>query len=178
LSSKEQVNYTKVMGGHQLFLSLGGNLGNKSKIFPETQDLIREQIGEILKISSPYESKAWGFQSRHLFLNQVIKVETCLSPFEVLINIRFIENHFGRTRKQGKYLSRKMDIDLLFYDNVIIRTEELTIPHPLLAERKFVLIPFMEIEPDFFHPLLKKNIRDICRDCQDCSIIAKKSPVN
>jgi 2-amino-4-hydroxy-6-hydroxymethyldihydropteridine diphosphokinase len=164
------------MAKHQLFLSLGGNLGNKNEIFAETLARINTQIGTIKALSSPYESVAWGFRSKHLFRNQVVKVGTDLSPEEVLKNIRTIENHFGRVRKPGKYLSRKMDIDILFYDDLQLCSEDLIIPHPLLAERKFVLIPFLEIDPEFIHPVLNKSIREICPDCPDHSSVGKIFP--
>lgn len=163
------------MAKHQLFLSLGGNLGNKNVIFAETLARISTRIGTIQALSSPYESPAWGFLSRHLFRNQVVKLETSLSPEEVLKNIRLTEDHFGRVRIPGKYLSRKMDIDILFYDDLILHTEELTIPHPLLSERKFVLIPLLEIEPEFIHPVLKKSIREICQECPDPASVSKIS---
>lgn len=163
------------MAKHQLFLSLGGNLGNKNEIFAETLARINTRIGTIQALSSPYESPAWGFLSRHLFRNQVVKLDTSLSPEEVLINIRQIEDHFGRVRTPGKYLSRKMDIDILFYDNLVLHSEELIIPHPLLPERQFVLIPLLEIEPEFIHPVLEKSIREICRECPDLETVRKIS---
>jgi len=163
------------MAKHQLLLSLGGNLGNKSEIFAAALAMIGIQIGTIQALSSPFESPAWGFRSQHRFRNQVVKLETSLSPEEVLKNIRLIEDHFGRVRIPGKYLSRKMDIDILFYDDLVLHSEELTIPHPLLSERKFVLIPLLEIEPEFLHPVLNKSIREICHDCPDLETVSKIS---
>jgi 2-amino-4-hydroxy-6-hydroxymethyldihydropteridine diphosphokinase len=161
------------MGEHQLFLSLGGNLGNKSEIFASTLRYIEELIGRPEKVSSIYESSSWGFHSGNLFWNQVIQVETRLSPEEVLGEIRIIENHFGRKREPGKYLSRKMDIDILFYDDLILNSEELTIPHPHIALRKFILEPLSEVSSEYFHPVLKEKISQILLNCVDSSLVRR-----
>jgi 2-amino-4-hydroxy-6-hydroxymethyldihydropteridine diphosphokinase len=161
------------MGEHQLFLSLGGNLGNKSGIFASTLRYIEEFIGRPEKVSSIYESPSWGFHSEKLFWNQVIQVETWLSPEEVLREIRIIEDHFGRRREPGKYLSRKMDIDILFYDDLILNSDELTIPHPHIALRKFILEPLFEIIPEYFHPVHKEKISQILLNCVDPSLVRR-----
>jgi 2-amino-4-hydroxy-6-hydroxymethyldihydropteridine diphosphokinase len=161
------------MGEHQLFLSLGGNLGNKSEIFDFTIRYIEEQIGQKMRISSIYKSASWGFHSRYLFWNQVIEVETRLSPGEILREIRIIEDRFGRKRKPGEYLSRKMDIDILFYDDLVLNSEELIIPHPLIAERKFILEPLSEIAPEYFHPVLKEKIIQIRLNCLDSAKVSR-----
>lgn len=155
---------------HQLFLSLGGNLGNKSEIFNKTLTLIAENIGDIAKISSIYESPAWGFESDLLFWNQILMVQTALLPNEVLQEIGKIEIFFGRERKPGLYLSRKMDIDILFYDNLILKTEKLTIPHPLIGERRFILQPLAEIAPALIHPENGLSIENILQTCTDKAI--------
>jgi 2-amino-4-hydroxy-6-hydroxymethyldihydropteridine diphosphokinase len=161
------------MAGHQLILCLGGNLGNKAQIFSETSDLVENEIG-IVKNSSPiYETPPWGFKSRNRFWNQVLVVETNLEPMEVLQKIRAIENHFGRIRKDGTYLSRKMDIDILFYDNEIIQTEELTIPHPLMEMRRFVLAPLVDIMPDHTHPVAGKKMAEMLSECRDNSEVKR-----
>jgi 2-amino-4-hydroxy-6-hydroxymethyldihydropteridine diphosphokinase len=161
------------MGEHQLFLSLGGNLGKKREIFDSTLRYIEAQIGRPLKVSSIYQSASWGFHSRNLFWNQVVQVETRLSPEEVLSEIRIIEDHFGRRREPGKYLSRKMDIDILFYDDLILNSQELTIPHPHIALRRFILEPLFEVAPEYFHPVLKGNISQICINCLDSSCVTR-----
>ena len=161
------------MGEHQLFLSLGGNLGKKSEIFDSTMRYIEAQIGSPLKVSSIYKSSSWGFHSRNLFWNQVIKVETRLSPEEVLREIRIIEDYFGRRREPGIYLSRKMDIDILFYDDLILNSQELTIPHPQIALRKFILEPLFEVAPEHIHPVLKEKINKIRLNCKDFSKVRK-----
>jgi 2-amino-4-hydroxy-6-hydroxymethyldihydropteridine diphosphokinase len=163
------------MAGHQLFLSLGGNLGVKKEIFTTTIQMVDNRIGHPIKISSIYESPSWGFRSQHYFWNQVLEVETGLSPEEVLVEIRTIEKFFGRKRRSGHYLSRKMDIDILFYDDIILDNDELTLPHPMIAFRRFVLEPLSEVAPDFLHPVLMDkviHILSLCKDTSEVKIIS------
>jgi 2-amino-4-hydroxy-6-hydroxymethyldihydropteridine diphosphokinase len=167
------------MARHQLFLCLGGNLGNKTEIFKKSLGLIQKKIGRLKKVSGLYASPAWGFIADNEFYNQVIQIETSLSPSSVLFEIKQIENFFGRKRDPGKIISRKMDIDILFYDDLIIDSDELTIPHPLLYLRNFVLIPLMEIAPEFVHPVIKKTTCEMLEKCPDKSIVtpvSKPSP--
>lgn len=164
------------MSEHQLILSLGGNLGNKAIIFRETSDLIEEHIG-VIKLSSPvYETPPWGFVSKHPFWNRVLVVFTRLLPHEVLQEIRRIEKKFGRQRDKDVYLSRKMDIDILFYDHLVIATEDLTIPHPLIGQRRFVLAPLADILSGFNHPVTGKSISEMLKECPDQSEIKKLYP--
>lgn len=155
------------MGYHQLFLSLGGNLGDKSEIFRETRELIRKKIGPEVVLSSVYASEPWGFSSDDEFWNQVMGVATLLTPRSVIREIQKIENHFGRKRETGIYLSRKMDIDLLFYDSLIVDEEDLVIPHPFIACRRFVLTPLAEVIPGFIHPATGKNMSLMLEECSD-----------
>lgn len=157
------------MGKHQLFLCLGGNLGDQAEIFRKTRALISQKIGKEMKVSSIFLSEPWGFETEHKFWNQVIVVSTGLSPVSVLRKIRAIEDYFGRERVPGKYISRKMDIDILFYDSLVLNCRELVIPHPLIAERRFVLEPLAETAPDYLHPLTGESISGMLRDCTDSS---------
>jgi 2-amino-4-hydroxy-6-hydroxymethyldihydropteridine diphosphokinase len=161
------------MTGHQLFLSLGGNIGDKKEIFTTTIRMVDTRIGHPVRISSVYESPPWGFRSRHFFWNQVLEVETGLTPGEVLAEIRTIENFFGRKRRTGHYLSRKMDIDILFYDDIILKNDELTLPHPMIAFRRFILEPLSEIAPDFLHPVLMDKVNHILSRCKDSSEVKR-----
>lgn len=164
------------MAEHQLILSLGGNLGNKALIFQETSVLIEECIGKV-KLSSPiYETPPWGFESEHAFWNRVLVVSTSLLPHEVLQEIRLIEKKYGRQRKKDVYLSREMDIDILFYDHNVIVTEDLTIPHPLVGQRRFVLAPLADILPGFRHPQTGKSIIEMLEECPDQSEIKRLFP--
>lgn len=163
------------MGDHQLILSLGGNMGNKTEIFAETRSMIRQMIGLIQDESPTYETPPWGFESSDHFHNQVILISTGLTPHEVLQKIKEIESHFGRERKRGIYLPRKMDIDILFYDNMIIADEVLTVPHPLIPQRRFVLIPLSDLVPDLSHPVTGKTVTEMLEVCTDRSFIIKCS---
>lgn len=164
------------MEEHQLFLCLGGNQGNKSEIFNTTRKLIAENIGTLRNISPVYASPPWGFKAHSAFWNQVLEVSTSLSPEEVLIQIHKIEAGFGRKRIAGKYLSRKMDIDLLFYDSLVMESELLILPHPLLALRRFVLVPLADIAPDRVHPVTGKSVHQMLTETTDPSEVTRVTP--
>ncbi len=157
------------MEDHQLYLCLGGNIGKKSQIFQKSLFFIENRIGRIEQSSPLFISPPWGFVAKEEFWNQVIVVVTMLTPPEVLREIRKIESYFGRNRESGRYLSRRMDIDILFYDQLILKTEELTIPHPLMEHRKFVLMPLAHISPGFLHPVTGKSVAQMVTDCDDPS---------
>lgn len=161
---------------HNVILSLGGNLGDKPKIFKKTKEYINDEMGVIINESSIYESPPWGFESETFFLNQVVEVKTNLEPDEILEKIRIIEAHFGRKRKEGEYISRRMDIDILYYDNLIKKSTALIIPHPLIYKRRFVLVPLVEIAPAYMHPEIGKTNRQLLDVCDDFSKIEKYDP--
>lgn len=150
-----------------LYLLLGGNLGDKKKIFTEARELLGKRIGKMISLSSVYETEPWGFESDDIFWNQVLKIETAFSPEEILVKIQEIENSLGRIRKENRYDSRIIDIDILFYGDQIIELENLVIPHPRIQERKFTLVPLGEIAPDLVHPVFKKSIRQLLKECTD-----------
>ncbi len=164
------------MNEHQLFLCLGGNLGNKAEIFSQTAALIGARIGFLKHLSPLYTSPPWGFRARSWFWNQVAEVTTSLSPEEVLREIHAIEHHFGRIRKPGSYRSRKMDIDILFYDRVIMETPELTLPHPMIARRLFVLLPLADIAPALVHPVTGERVADMIAQSDDTSPVTRVFP--
>ncbi len=150
----------------RVFLSIGGNLGDRFKNFNLTLVNISEHIGSIKKRSSIYETKAWGKENQPDYLNMVLEVETTLLPEELLKMTQQIEVNLGRIRHE-KWDARTIDIDILFYDHEIINFENLKIPHPLLTMRKFVLLPIVEIAADFIHPVLKQSIKSIYLNCED-----------
>ena len=150
----------------EVFILLGGNEGNKHKIFSETIKLIGETIGKVKVTSSVYETEPWGFVS-DLFWNQALIVESSLLPEDVLMCAFEIENKMGRKRISENYEARPIDIDLMFYDDLQINTQHLTIPHPLIAQRRFMLIPLAEIAPERIHPVTKLTIRDMLQICPD-----------
>jgi len=153
----------------KVILLLGSNLGKRIAILENAIDAIGESIGNVDKCSSLYQTDPWGFKSEHLFLNQVISVETTLSPLDVLRGLQKIEDQLGRVRETNHYESRTIDIDILFYDNLRVDMEQLQIPHPRLHMRRFTLIPLLEVVGDFFHPVLNERLDIIVENCSDKS---------
>ena len=151
----------------KLYLLLGGNLGNKQQVFAEARTRLEEQVGIISAQSAIYETEPWGFESEDLFWNQALELKTTLSPEGVLKQTQLIELELGRIRKEKQYDSRIIDIDILFFGDQIIKTANLTVPHPRIQERKFALVPLCEIAADFIHPLFRKNIRELLDKCPD-----------
>lgn len=156
----------------KIILLLGSNLNNRLQLLRKAKIQIQAKIGRIIKESSIYESEPWGFKDNNIFLNQVIIIDSSQSPGEILSNIHQIEEKLGRKRKKTTgYESRTIDIDILFFGDKIIKTEQLTIPHKQLHKRKFTLLPLQELEPEMIHPVLKKSITDLTHDCADSSAV-------
>jgi 2-amino-4-hydroxy-6-hydroxymethyldihydropteridine diphosphokinase len=145
---------------------LGSNLGDRLEILNRAIDLLREEIGELRKISSVYETAAWGKTDQDAFLNQVLELETEFLPDRILHATQEIEKKLGRVR-QEKWGPRIIDIDILFHANHIQENPELTIPHPQLHLRRFTLLPLAEILPDLQHPTLHKSIAELLEECPD-----------
>jgi 2-amino-4-hydroxy-6-hydroxymethyldihydropteridine diphosphokinase len=142
------------------YLCMGSNLGDREEYFLRAMKKIEILIGPILARSAFYETNAWGYESENKFLNACIIVRTALKPRDCLLSLKDIESSLGRLKNTKKgYSDRVIDIDILFYDSLIVNDNELVIPHPRLHERFFVLNPLSEIAPDFIHPVLKKTIR-------------------
>jgi len=157
------------------FLSLGSNIGDKGKNIETAIKLIESRVGKLVAVSKIYKTSAWGFESENYFLNNAIKIETELSPQELLLEINKIETKLGRKRTAKGYSDRIIDIDILFYENEIIDGANLKIPHPLLHKRKFVLYPLNDIASSFRHPVLHKTVNELVGVCVDksyCEIIA------
>lgn len=155
------------------YILIGGNLGD---IRGNLRNSIERISGEGIKItdmSSIYETEPWGFDHDSDFLNQVIRIETFLEPLELLEKIQKIERDMGRDKSSTSYSARIIDIDILFYENRIIKTDRLIIPHPKIHERMFVLAPMAEIAPEFIHPELKKPISMLKDECIDKKGIRK-----
>jgi 2-amino-4-hydroxy-6-hydroxymethyldihydropteridine diphosphokinase len=145
---------------------LGSNLGNRQEYMQQARNKIAVQVGYIIQNSSFYETKAWGNETQPDFLNQVLICETNKLPQEVLTGCLSIEKELGRDRKE-KWGSRTIDIDILYYENEIIATPELKIPHPYLHERRFTLAPLAEILPDFIHPIFNFSNKELLERCGD-----------
>lgn len=154
------------MKNSKIFLGLGSNLGNREENLSTAQKLIEEKVGKIRSKSSVYETAAWGITEQNAFLNQVIEVETHFSPSAVLHLVLKIEKDMGRIR-EIKWGERSIDIDILYYNNEVISTENLVVPHPFIQERKFVLVPLCEIAPAFVHPKLNQANLELLEKCQD-----------
>jgi len=133
-----------------LYLSLGTNLGDRQKNLSLALELIGSEVGTVLSASDIIETEPWGFDSANRFLNMAVKVETHLQPLEVLHTTQEIERKLGRTHKTAaaEYHDRPIDIDILLYDDLVMDTPELTIPHPLMYERQFVMKPLLQIAPE------------------------------
>ena len=140
-------------------LLTGGNLGDIARTMIQARELIAQRAGEIISESKIYTSEAWGFESENQFLNQVIIIETRLSPLELLDTTQQIESELGRVRIANKsgYTSRTMDIDILYFDNAAILSRRLIVPHPLIQYREFVLNPLAEVAPQWVNHVTGKS---------------------
>jgi 2-amino-4-hydroxy-6-hydroxymethyldihydropteridine diphosphokinase len=148
------------------FLSLGANLGDRKAVLDSALHAISDVCGQLVSVSHVYETAPWGVIDQPLYLNIAILVQTNLNANLLLEKCQIIENSFGRERTE-RWGSRTLDIDILFYDDLVMDTEFLTVPHPRLAERKFVLVPLVEIAPDFVHPILGVSIVTLLDSCND-----------
>ena len=141
------------------YLALGTNIGNKRRNMITAAALLAERVGDVLALSGFYETEPWGFQSENTFLNAALQLDTSLSPLELLKATQEIEIEMGRTQKSnGAYHDRIIDIDILLYEDLVLQTPELTLPHPLMHERLFVMEPLPEIAPNVIHPVFKKPV--------------------
>ncbi len=133
-----------------LYLSLGTNLGDRQKNLSFALEFIGREVGTVVSASDIIETEPWGFESSNRFLNMAVKVETTLQPLEVLQTTQEIERKLGRTQKSvnREYHDRLIDIDILLYDDLVMNTPELTIPHPLMYQREFVIKPLTQIAPE------------------------------
>ena len=150
-----------------VLIGIGSNKGDKLNHLQMAVDAIHTQIGSIHQISKLYQTPALGFEGDD-FINGCLKVSTLLDASKVLEKLLTIEQSLGRIRHEdGQYHSRTIDLDLLFYDSLILKSERLELPHPRLQERLFVLQPLVDIAPDFEHPILKESIRTLLDQCTD-----------
>ncbi len=156
----------------KVYLLLGTNEGNREKNLATATTLLENNCGKILESSSLYETEAWGLKEQNAFLNQAIAIETSLPPLELLLVLKKLEKEVGR-KETIKWGPRVIDMDILFYGHEIVDEEDLKIPHPFIAERKFTLVCLNEIAGDLVHPVLKKAIQDLLQECKDESEVKK-----
>ena len=146
-----------------VYLSLGSNMGDRERLLELSIEEIGKRIGSVTKVSSKYETEPWGFISANKFINMAVEVNTELSSKEVSEMVHKIEDDLGRTRSNNAtgYEDRVIDIDILMIDNIISKESDLTLPHPKMHLREFVIFPLCEIAPEIIHPVLGCSIEDI-----------------
>lgn len=157
------------------YLLLGSNSGNRLGNLNTALDIIKQKTGSIEMESYVYETEAWGIKEQHSFLNKAVAIKTLLAPEQLLLELKMIEQEVGRT-KSIKWGPREIDIDILLYDDKIVDTSTLKIPHPFLHLRKFTLLPLAEIAGNVVHPVLMKNINDLLQLCEDNSEVILYTP--
>lgn len=158
---------------NKLILGLGGNKGDVLSSFSRAEQYIKDEIGSIAKSSSIYQTAAWGQTNQPDFLNNVIVVNTNLTVEECLAFVLEIEQKLGRVRTDKKWGQRIIDIDILFYNDLVVDQENLIVPHPYIQDRNFVLIPLAEVVPNYMHPNLKKTSLELLERCTDKLLIKK-----
>ena len=156
----------------KVYLLTGSNVGNSKALLNQAKLSVIQHIGAITAASSLYQTAPWGNTNQQHFLNQVLEVSTNLASKEVLTTILNIEQQMGRTREE-KWAPRTIDIDILFFNNNIIDEHDLKIPHPLLHQRRFTLVPLAEIAPNYIHPLLHQTVTNLLQHCSDNSVVEK-----
>ena len=153
----------------KVYFSTGSNQGDRLGALVEAAKLIDNLIGKILALSPVVESEPWGFKAEMNFYNQVLLVETDLAPKQIILKILEIEKKMGRKRTGVLYGSRIIDIDILLYENISVKEDDLVIPHPRLHLRRFVLQPLAFLSPGLIHPLLNKTISELLNISEDTS---------
>lgn len=159
-----------------IFLLLGTNLGDKSQNLQKTLDYLQNGEVNIVDYSAIYESEPWGKKDQDWFLNMVVRVDTILSPIELLEHCQEIEDKMGRVREE-KWGARIIDIDILYYDNVISDDKTLLLPHPGIAIRKFTLMPLNEVIPKEIHPTINISQSELLENCTD-DLICNKTEIH
>ena len=153
-----------------IYLLLGSNLGDRELYLTVAKKQLVQSIGAIQTMSSLYQTEAWGMDQAPAFLNQVLLINSDQQPQKILQESLKIESGLGRIRQQS-YVDRTIDIDILYYGDLVLNEPDLVIPHPRISQRRFVLTPLTEIAPEFVHPVLKKTNSQLLEQCQDFSTV-------
>lgn len=162
-----------------IFIGLGSNEGNSFQILSDAYLDLKKNVGYLIASSSIYETAPWGFESKNSFLNAVLKFETNHTPEEILNILQYLETKAGRNRNESEnYTDRTLDLDLLYYDNVLSDKEELVLPHPRISERLFVLWPMVEIDAEWIDARHQKSMKQLLDETVDISAIKKSSKLN
>lgn len=162
---------------NKVFLGLGGNLNDRLGKLEKARELLQIRCGTLIRASGIYETEAWGMSSSNPFLNQVIEIHTTQGAEELLSKVLSVETELGRVRSSEQYTDRVIDIDVLFFNDAIIDAENMRVPHPRLALRKFVLVPLCEIAPELVHPVLKKTMQQLLETCTDDLKVSLLKPI-
>ena len=149
------------------YLELGSNKGNRVLNISKAFLFINLELGETTNHSAIYETEPWGFKSKEKFINIAVELKTNFQPHDLLNKIKKFEKKLGRRKYSDRYESREIDIDILFFNNDIIKDNDLIIPHPRLHKRKFVLETLFDMIPDYIHPVLNKDIQQLYAECND-----------
>lgn len=163
------------MKQHTAYLLLGSNIGDRQQHLATALRKIGDKVGLIQKVSSAYQTQPWGVTNQDDYLNMAAQISTSLSPEALFERLKVMEEEEGRSRLVQNE-PRTLDIDILFYDELVIAAEHLTIPHPRLHLRRFVLIPMVDISPRFIHPVLKKSMQALLDECADDKTVKKYPP--
>ena len=153
-------------------LHLGSNQGDRKVQIARAIQMIEESIGQIMCSSAMYETAAWGKIDENDFINMALEVEHYMSPTQLLKTVNQIEDRLGRIRIE-KWGSRIIDIDIIFIEDTVIKTDKLTIPHSLMHKRNFVLEPMVEIAPEFIHPIINESLSYILEKCEDTTAVTR-----
>jgi 2-amino-4-hydroxy-6-hydroxymethyldihydropteridine diphosphokinase len=156
-----------------ILIILGSNTGERPAVLQKALELISREAGEVILRSSVYETVPWGFETKDLFLNQVVEIDSELQATELMSCLLKIETSMGRVRNHQGYQSRIIDLDILFYNDLVLSLPDLVLPHPRLHLRRFVLEPLNEIVPGLIHPVFRKSIQQLLNECKDPLAVEK-----